>query len=61
MIKLTIKIAGEKKTVTQREHLEDNFAISRDNPRLLKIVGDAVLNSNIQEVEKVILLALMEM
>jgi hypothetical protein len=61
MIKLTIKIKGEKQTFTQTEFVTDDFVVSKENPELGSLVQDALDHCKIDTVETVHVVALLEM
>ena len=61
MIKLTIKIKGEKQTFTQTEFVADEFVVSKENPKLGSLVQDALDHCKIDAVETVHVVALLEM
>jgi hypothetical protein len=61
VIKLTIKIKGEKQTFTQTEFVTDEFIVSKENPKLGSLIQDALDHCKIDTVETVHVVALLEM
>jgi len=61
MIRLAIKLKGDKQRYTQSEFLEDEFVVSKKNPKLLALVQDAIDKCKIDAIEVVEVVARLEM
>ena len=60
MIKLKVRIKAENKGYSQEETLEDNFNVSKTNPKLEALVQKIVDDSKLQNIEDVIVTAKFE-